>query len=408
MRFLHTADLHIGRGLEQHSRADEQHAVLQEICNIAEREAIDLVLIAGDVFDSFIPPAWAEREFYHFVEEISAGGKRAVVVIAGNHDQPERLAAAAELAAHRGIYLLGYPGTAFAEQAAHGPVNLEEEGYVMHLRLANGERVHIAALPYLSEARLQELFVQDFADDASTAADYAACLRRYFQLFEGEFSADEANLVIAHLFVLGGMVSDSERPLAMQVGGSFSVGADVFPEGADYIALGHLHRPQHLRAACPCWYAGSPLAYSFSECDQTKSVIVGEVTVTDGMKHCTAQAVPLQAGRPLTRWNCPSYEDALKRAEDPLLREMWVEMRIELEAPLTGEQIAALRQAHPHITSIQPVYKQVGEEESAEREAELNILERFALFVKQNEGAEADEALLAAFSDLLNEEEEEV
>lgn len=410
MRFLHTADLHLGRTLDQHARMDEQQAVLAEIVALATRHEVDLVLLAGDIFDAFIPPAWAERLLYQFVEALCDQGRRAVVAIAGNHDQPERLAAAAELAAHSGIYLLGSPGQqlpAVDEILQPGLVQVAAPGQALHLQLANGERVTVAAMPYLSEARLQELFVQDIRDDLQTSRDTRAYLQSYLSQLEQEFSADTANIVLAHLFVQGGTLSDSERILPAQVGGSFAVDSAIFPAAADYIALGHLHRPQQIRAAAPCWYAGSPLAYSFSESDQTKSVLLGEISFENSTKQTTVEAIPLQAGRPLTRWHCANYEEALARCSDPGLRELWVELRIDLTAPLSSEEISALRQAHPYITAILPVYPELAEAQAAQSDAGLSILERFACFAEQNEGVAADEALLAAFSALLHEAEED-
>ena len=110
LRVLHTADWHLGRTLEGRGRLDEQAAVLEEICELAEAEAADLVLIAGDVYDSVNPPAAAEELFYGTLERLSAAGRRAVVAIAGNHDSPDRLCAARSLAGRHGIALVGLPG----------------------------------------------------------------------------------------------------------------------------------------------------------------------------------------------------------------------------------------------------------------------------------------------------------
>ena len=408
MRFLHTADLHLGRFLDNRPRWDEQAAVLDEIVALAENEGVDLVLLAGDIFDSFIPPAQAEAMFYRFLERLSADGKRAVVAIAGNHDQPQRLAAAGGLTARQGLYLLASPGTYYEEaQPFRNGVYLEKGGKALHLRLANGEQVVVAALPYLSESRMMELFVHDITKEEESRQDYQTCLAGHFAALDAEFSPDTVNLVVAHLFLNGGLSSDSERPLTMQVGGSFGVTAEVFPRQADYIALGHLHRPQQLSHGVPCWYAGSPLAYSFSESDQVKSVILGEISMAGEEKRCNFRPVPLTSGWPLTRWRADNYGEALERCSDPALQNLWVDLSIQLEQPLSAEQIAALHAAHPHLVAITPLYPELEAQKEAEHSAALSILERFALFARENEGVEADEALVQAFASLLNEEEEE-
>lgn len=408
MKFIHTADLHIGRFLENRPRWDEQQAVLDEIVRLVAAEQADLALLAGDIYDAFIPPAAGEAMFFSFVEQLAALGC-AVVAIAGNHDQPQRLAAAAALAAYRGVYLVGPPGETFAAQKPRAGAYLEEDGAALHLRLANGERAVVAALPYLSEARLQELFAADISDEQASRRDYNEVLAAQFQRLGAEFGADTANFVLAHLFVSGSTVSDSERPLAAQVGGSFGAARDVFPAGADYIALGHLHRAQQIRHAAPCYYAGAPLAHSFSESGQAKSVMLGELTIApDGAKRLDLRAVPLQAGRPLAVWRAADYQQALDWCADPARRELWVSLQIELEQPLTTEQLDALHAAHPRLVAIVPLYRQLAAEQAEQAAAaEKSIVERFADFVQASEGTAADEALLRAFTALLAAEEGE-
>ena len=388
MKLLHTADLHLGRFLDGRSRWDEQEAVLDEIVAIARREQVDLILAAGDVFDSFIPPARAEELFYAFAARLLESGCT-VVAIAGNHDQPQRMAAAAPLGAGQGLYLLGLPG---------------EEAVTVTCR--DGRQAVVAALPYVSEARAQELFAADLSDDKEISLAYRDCLARKLASLSSGFREDTANIVLAHLFVNGGFSSDSERPLAAQVGGSFGVDAGVFPPESDYIALGHLHRPQSIAADAPCRYAGSPLAYSFSEADQQKSVTLVDISWEDGEKQVAWQSLPLTSGRPLSRWRCGSYAEALQRAGDPAQRDMWVQLTVELEQPLTGEELDALYAAHPHLIAVNPIYPDIQREQrEAEESASLSVLERFAAFARDSEGVEPDEALLAAFVSLLEKKE---
>ena len=388
MKLLHIADLHLGRFLDGRPRWDEQQAVLDEIVDIARREQVDLVLAAGDVFDSFIPPARAEELFYGFASRLLDCGC-VFIAIAGNHDQPQRLAAADPLGRRQGLYLLGLP---------------EEEPVSVTCR--DGRRAVVAALPYVSEARAQELFGADLSDEQDISLAYRDCLARKLQSLSAAFSADTANIVLAHLFVNGGFSSDSERPLASQVGGSFGVDAAVFPAGCDYIALGHLHRPQNISAACPCRYAGSPLAYSFSEADQQKSVTMVEIDWRDGEKETSCQVLPLSSGRPLSRWRCASYAEALQRAGDPAQREMWVQLTVELTQPMSGEELDALYAAHPYLIAVNPVYPDIRQEQrQAEESASLSVLERFAAFARDSEGVEPDPELLAAFASLLQDRE---
>ncbi len=403
MKLLHTADLHIGRFLEGRARWDEQENVLNEIVQIADNEAVDIVLIAGDVYDSSIPPARAEAMFYRFIEALCKDGQRAVVIIAGNHDQPQRLSAAAELAAHRGIYLIGLPRQHFYPQEAWPGVYIEQEGEALQLRLPNGEHVVIAAVPYISESRMQEIFLTDIADDVSSQRNYEDCFSAYVQALRAAFRVDAANIVMAHLFLNGGVASDSERPLSMQVGGSLGVSASVLPEEADYIALGHLHRPQQIRRF-NCRYAGSPLACSFSECGQTKSVVIAEIRTDCLTERTVLKTVALSAGRPLLQWTASSYEDALHWCANPENQACWSSLRIHLQQPLSSDEITELQKLHPHLLAIIPCYPQQHEDAqqaATQEDISSNILDRFASFAAQQEGFMPDTCLLRAFAELL-------
>lgn len=390
MKLLHTADLHLGRFLENRSRMDEQKQVLQEIVDIARAEQADAALLSGDIFDSFIPPARAEELFYRFVLDLCDEGRRPVILIAGNHDQPQRLTAAAPLAAARNIHIIGQPQTLIVHTAV-------------------GERLDIAALPYLSEARLGELFLSDISDGQAMAVDHQRRLAAAATRLCEQMPADSYHVLLAHLFIMGGAGSDSERPLAraMTVGGSMGVAADVFPAGLDYIALGHLHRPQRLNIGVACHYAGSPLAYSFSEADQRKSVVIAELRRDDaGNKSCEARLIPLTSGYPLTVYEALSYKEALAWCEDKANHGCWAELRIRVEQPLAASEIDALRQAHPRLSVIDPVYPQLEAVSGPEPGEQVDIAESFRRFVRHSEGVDCDDKLLAAFLQLAAGEED--
>ncbi|HBP37565.1 MAG TPA: exonuclease sbcCD subunit D, partial [Clostridiales bacterium] len=276
MRILHTADWHLGRSLEQYSRLEEQAAFLDELQQICDREAVDLLLICGDVFDTYNPPAAAENLFYDALERLAGQGRRAVVAIAGNHDNPDRLAAAAPLAYRHGVILLGYPSSdvGLLRQRNHGwPDSVEDAGpgYLKIRPAGAGCAATLITLPYPSEARLAALAERQ-TDESRVQLNYSAKIGQLLgRLAEAHFSAGTVNLIAAHLFMQGGWTSDSERTL--QMGAAMLVDPSVLPPATQYAALGHLHRPQGVAGSpVPARYAGSPLAYSFSEADYAKSV----------------------------------------------------------------------------------------------------------------------------------------
>jgi len=267
MRVIHTSDWHLGRTLESRSRLPEQEQFLEQLCDIVSSESIDMVLVSGDVFDSPNPPAAAEELYYDALERLSAGGFRAVVVIAGNHDSPDRIRAANPLAARHGISLVGYPGE---DLGPGGPT-----GGACRVRTGPGwlevycpkcdEVAFLATLAYPSEARLNEVLGESLGDEERQTA-YSDRVSRLLAEAMAAAGDGTVRFALGHLFMAGGRESESERQI--QLGGALAVQPQALASGVHYVALGHLHRPQAVGACpVPCRYSGSPLAYSFSEAD---------------------------------------------------------------------------------------------------------------------------------------------
>lgn len=387
MRILHTADWHLGRTLEGRSRLPEQEAFIDELCEIADDQDVQLILIAGDVFDTYNPPAAAEELYYDALARLADSGRRAIVVIAGNHDSPDRLTAPQPLVERHGIYLLGLPA-----QTHMQPLTVPVPG--------SDEPAVIAALPYPSEARLSEVLTAD-ADEAALQKAYSERVAQVFRQMAQGFRPDAVRLAMSHLFVAGGKESDSERPL--QIGLASAVAPSGLPQGAHYIALGHLHRPQTVHAApSPTRYSGSPLAYSFSEAGQAKSVILVEATA---QREAKIEEIHLSAGRPLVRWRA---EEGLVQVEawcnEQRDANAWIDLELYLTAPLTVDQISRLRALHPGIVSIRPVFPGAAEVAvAAEGRSHLPADELFRRFYIHSLGAEPDEELVQLFISLLEE-----
>lgn len=385
MRILHTADWHLGRTLEGRSRQGEQEAFVDELCDIVRREAVDLVLIAGDVYDSVNPPSAAEKLFYDALSRLSEGGRRHVAVIAGNHDSPERLAAAEPLASRHGIVLRGLPG-------------------VEPLRLgipSTGEEAVLYALPYPSESRLGELLSGEAEEEALRSA-YSKRIGELVRQACGAFRKDAVNLLMSHLYVLGGAESEgSERPI--QVGGAYTVEASALCAGADYIALGHLHRPQMIKAPAPVRYSGSPLAYSFSEAGQAKSVTI--VDIAPGGTAAIAE-IPLSSGRPLAEWTAKGgLAQVYSWLEEGRDARAWIDLTVYMDEALSMDQLQQLRKAREGIIHIRPVYPEMRQEEQ-EADRRMPVDELFRRFYsRQTGGAQPEEELVRLFLSMLQDPE---
>lgn len=331
MNILHTSDWHIGKRLMDRERLPEQIAALDEIARICDERAVDLVLVAGDVFDTYMPSAEAEQAFFHAISRI-AGERRAVVLISGNHDDGVRLAASAPLAAQEGIYLFG-GGQEIADCGGGRPVRAVAagEGYLV-VENAQGERVYINALPYPNEARLKE---------EKTEESYADKLRRRIERGDAGFTGGMPHILLSHLFVAGGKVSESERDI--DLGGARAVPVSLF-EGFDYVALGHLHKPQKFGGNVR--YCGSLLQYSFDEREDKQVILLH----TQGERILSVEEIGLTAGKRLIRLE---EKDVLRAAA--LLKQYegaYIELTLYLNAPLTSQETQMLRAANEGLVSL--------------------------------------------------------
>jgi exonuclease SbcD len=401
MKILHTADWHLGRRLDGRSRHDEQTRVLDEICAITAEEEVDAVLIAGDIFDSYNPPAESESLFYSTMTRLCDGGRRAVIVIAGNHDSPDRLIASNPYARVLGISALGYPGDIPGryDYGKERVACVESAQSFIRLRLPQREQfLTLLALPYPSEARLREIITQDLNDDEAVVRDYNRRVSEFMHQIAEGFLDDQPNIIASHLFVQGGDKTKSERDI--EVGGACAMNAASFPAAAGYVALGHLHRPQEMDGQndIRVRYSGSILQYSFSEAEQQKEVTIIEF---DGAV-ATHRSVPLNSGRTLRKWDLGSTEELEHRIAgiDPSDL-LWI--NVSVDEPLPVDYIANLRREHPGIIQCLPVFRRDDDlQEEMTRISELPLDEQFRRFVQSRYKEPCSEDVVQLFMELVN------
>jgi len=281
MRILHTSDWHLGRSIGPISLLEDQQDFLGWLVELCAAERVDLVVVAGDIYDRAVPPVEALVMFREALLALHAGG-HAVAVITGNHDGADRVATYDELLDLSGVYVRG---------------GYAKMGEVIPLSFADGP-LDLVLLPFLDpQAAPDELAgVPDGADEEIDDAFSRRLRRTHESVLQAAIEAARPrlraprSLAVSHSFVAGGQTSESERQLT--VGGAATVDASLF-EQFSYTALGHLHRPQQVRPTIH--YSGTPLPYSFSE-EHAKSVSMvdmasgGEVSVT---------RVPVPVGRPV-------------------------------------------------------------------------------------------------------------
>jgi len=402
MRILHTSDWHLGKNLEGFSRLDEQAEFLEEFIEIVKQRDVDLIIIAGDIYDTGNPPARAEKLFYSALKSISEGGKRAVLVIAGNHDNPERLMAASPLAYEHGVILLGTPKSA-AEVGEYGGFKIIESGEGFVEIEVKGKRAVILTLPYPSEKRLNEILTEE-TDEIERKKSYSDRVNSIFQKLSEKYREDTINLAVSHIFISGGEESkDSERPI--QLGGGLAVDEICLPDKAQYIALGHLHRPQRISRRLNAYYAGSPIQYSKSEINYSKCSYLVEVEAGEDP---SIEEILFKNYKPIEVFKCSSIEDALERCQENKDRKIWAYFEIDTDRVLNQSEIKRMKELIPDIVEIIPKMKGVDDLDSEERDIrEKSMTVLFREFYKSSRSAEISMELMDLFMDITKEEGED-
>jgi exonuclease SbcD len=282
-RVLHTADWHLGKMLNEQSREEEQKLFLDWLLKQVVDLEVDVVLVAGDVFDTANPPQSAEALYYDFVAELNRKSSANLVLIAGNHDSANQLEAPKRVLKALRTYVHG--------AVADGPADR-----LLLLPSAEAPKVAIAMVPFLREKDLRMGKTGD-KEDAVRKEITAGIGRIYEETAKAAKAAKVACPIIAtgHLTVAGSSSSESEREI--HIGGLGSVDSSVFPDSFAYVALGHLHRPQSTDKAGRVRYSGSPIALSFSEVDDKKEVRLLDVTDNDIIQ----SSVPIPVFRKLVQ-----------------------------------------------------------------------------------------------------------
>ena len=322
-RVLHTADWHLGKTLNDQSRDEEHELFLNWLLKIIDEGAVDVLVIAGDVFDSANPPQLAQTRYYDFVSQLYKNTNCSLIVTAGNHDSPLQLEAPRQVLQALGAHVVGF--------LPENPVSR-----LIVLPSPDNPRLVIAAIPFLRDRDLRKGYAgQDASDIQQALTD--GIKKRYEETAEAAAKWSKKGvpiLVTGHLTVMGTSKTDSEREI--HIGGLGAVNADVFPDIFSYVALGHLHRPQTPdNRVC---YSGSPIALSFSEANDTKEVQILDFADDGTLKEHTPIPVPVfrRLAQIRTPWNDLS-ESISSFNPDTGKLETWVEVIVK-DASL-GEDI---------------------------------------------------------------------
>ncbi|MBR5930690.1 MAG: exonuclease SbcCD subunit D [Lachnospiraceae bacterium] len=319
MKLMHLSDLHLGKRVNEFSLMEDQKDILNKIIQIIDDEQPDAVLIAGDVYDRAVPSAEAVELFDSFLVRL-AKRRQETFIISGNHDSPERLSFAGKLIDPTGIHLAPvYNGEIC-------PLSLMDEYGI----------IDIYMLPFIKPAAVRRFFPEE------EIVSYEDAMR----VAIGAMTLDETkrNILITHQFVTGAATSDSEE---LSVGGADQVSAEVF-RGFDYVALGHLHRPQNIKPAIR--YSGTPLKYSFSEAKDRKSVTLVELKEKGDLSIREIPLVPLRDMKEIKgTYNELTLKEYYDR--DPEMKEAYLHITLTDEEDVP-DAAAKLRVIYPNLMKL--------------------------------------------------------
>ena len=385
MKFIHTADWHLGKLLKEQSLTEDQEWLLMnQFLSLVDEEKPDVILLAGDVYDRSYPPEEAVELFDKMTEEIV--GKRHIpfIVISGNHDSAERLAVASRLLRNQGLYIFG-PLNRLK------PVILED---------AWGQ-VAFCPLPYAEPARVRVLMNQKDLPGVEDIHSYESAEQKLSDMLLEEIEDKNIRKVaVAHAFAAGGQSSESERPLS--IGGYDQISDTIFAPYC-YTALGHLHRPQKTRASSEkIQYSGSLMRYSFDEVKQKKGVIVGEIDGEGQVKTTFHNLVPRYQVRTLTGQFADLMSDETEDSDD------YLQIILTDTEPVL-DAMPKLHQKYPHALGVE---QDMGyKEDSGDRNIQLeqmsdqDIFKEFVHHFRDRDLNDEEEALsLSAWEEVYRKE----
>ena len=384
MRILHTADWHIGQRLYERQRLDEHRQFLEWLLKTIKCEKVELLLVSGDIFDTSLPSADATNLYYEFLHRFSRETKAYAVITAGNHDSPRHLEAPKEFLKMGRIYVVGR-----AANPDDCVFNFPQENL-------ENPKVSVAAVPYLSESELSHI---SFETEPKKAERYRERLRRLYRQCVNAMPANLPKILMGHLFVHGGQKSDSEREI--QIGGATAIRIDDFPCGVDYVALGHLHRPQSINGASyPVRYSGSPLPLRFNEATYRKTVCLLEVSGVDDSPSVEEVEIPVFKELCTVEGD---RESVFTRAMEEEWQDKFIQVKLKLDKPEIGigDQVrAAFRERGGDVLSVELESLGIPPPPPPIEDMQ-DPVKIFKAFHQERFGGEPDEQLLQTFEELL-------
>ncbi len=380
MRFLHTADWHVGKKLGREDRTTEVEAVLDELVAIATDRQVDLVMVAGDLFDRAGPPLETMKLVLETLVRLARTGAQ-VVAIPGNHDSAELFEVLAPLLSGFGIHLV------------HKILEPTEGGVVTMPARDGATSARIVCMPFIHEAKVIEIFKGPDAGFKSYADKLRAVTAYYADHLLATPDAKAVDLLMGHFMVHGAMPSGTERQL--HVGDAYAATAEAIPASIRYAALGHIHAAQAAPGSTvPSRFAGSLLQLDFGEAGLAKSVFI--VEVEPGPRPAQIEVVPITAGRGLRKVR-GTLEELQKDAGS--FGDDWLHVTVMTDGPdpRLAEQV---REFLPHALQVRAEFERQGFTPGSTREGK-DLSELYSEYHVEDKGIEPPAELAKAFAGVL-------
>ncbi|MGL5932464.1 MAG: metallophosphoesterase family protein [Cetobacterium sp.] len=386
MRILHTSDWHLGKKLEGQSRIIEQKLFINDLEKIVREEEIELILLAGDIYDTYNPSAEAEKLFFDSIKQLSLNGKVGIVVIPGNHDNPARLNAVSHLAKDYGVIIYE---TAFQEieVGKYGSLNIYKSTSGGIFIEKNQKKLYLYNLPFPSEAILNETF-----EDKK----FNCRIKEILEEGIAHNNEEIPSVLMTHIYVAGSM---GEGEVALELGGPRAIATSDLPD-VNYIALGHVHKPMSFKSK-NAYYCGSPLEYRITENKFDKKVFVVDISQSETI----VKEVAITNYKPIKEYVVEGAEEAIQKSNELLESNEWIYLKVKLNEPLTNSAIRKIK-ANKNVLEIIPIINIEEKENEVTIYNELNLEEAFIEFFKEeSEGLAPNNNILKLFLELLEEGE---
>ena len=385
MRFLHTADWHLGRQIRGRSRVSEFEAVLTEIKDIAVSEDVDVVLVAGDIWDTNSPSPESDRLLFSALREFVAH-EIEVVLIAGNHDSAHKLDAIGKLSELLNVHTQAY-------------VKGHDKGGIIRITRDNVQ-AEIAAIPWIPDGKALDA-IDVLSDTVKNRGIYQDFVEGIYKNVVKGYTSNSVHLLMGHVFVDGALLADiegSERRLHIDV--AYGVDKARLPQEPQYLALGHIHHPQEILGTPngSAAYAGSILQLDFGEREQQK--IVRIIDLEPGLP-AKPRLIPLTSGKPLVELK-GTPEEVLAKSEKNENKNAYIRAVLEVDAPEPG-MAQKMRDSAAGIVDIRLDYDRIEENVSTVSLQDLKPEELFVRYYQEQHGTIPSDELLALFREILGE-----